>query len=100
MWAVVDHRYVIGSRSSRVGRVGRLLRDKGRRTPVRESEAMECAAAEDGIRINTVIPGSSTRRFWTKLPVSDGSNGPIDPNEPAKIGPNFAYSSTLRRLST
>jgi|SRR5271166_1340614 len=34
-------------------------------------------------------PGSSTRRFGTKLPVSAGTKVPIDPNEVAKTGVPF-----------
>jgi NAD(P)-dependent dehydrogenase (short-subunit alcohol dehydrogenase family) len=48
--------------------------------------AMECAAAGDGIRINTVHPGVIDTPIWTKLPASAGSNAPIDPNEVAKAG--------------
>jgi NAD(P)-dependent dehydrogenase (short-subunit alcohol dehydrogenase family) len=48
--------------------------------------AMECAAAGDGIRINTVHPGVIDTPIWTKLPASPGSNLPIDPNEVAKSG--------------
>jgi NAD(P)-dependent dehydrogenase (short-subunit alcohol dehydrogenase family) len=48
--------------------------------------AMECAAADDGNRVNTVYPGSSTRRSGTKLPAPTGSNAPIDPSEVAKTG--------------
>jgi len=36
-WRRIHHHYVIGSRSSRVGGFGGLLRDEGRRAPVRES---------------------------------------------------------------
>jgi NAD(P)-dependent dehydrogenase (short-subunit alcohol dehydrogenase family) len=45
---------------------------------------MECAAADDGIRINTVHPGVIDTPIWTKLPTSTGSNTPIDPNEVAR----------------
>jgi NAD(P)-dependent dehydrogenase (short-subunit alcohol dehydrogenase family) len=48
--------------------------------------AMECAAAGDGIRINTVHPGVIDTPIWTKLPTSSGSNTPIDPNEVARAG--------------
>jgi NAD(P)-dependent dehydrogenase (short-subunit alcohol dehydrogenase family) len=48
--------------------------------------AMECAAAGDNIRINTVHPGVIDTPIWTKLPASAGSNAPIDPNEVAKAG--------------
>jgi NAD(P)-dependent dehydrogenase (short-subunit alcohol dehydrogenase family) len=48
--------------------------------------AMECAAAEDNIRINTVHPGVIDTPIWTKLPASAGHNRPIDPHEAAKAG--------------
>jgi NAD(P)-dependent dehydrogenase (short-subunit alcohol dehydrogenase family) len=48
--------------------------------------AMECAAVDDRIRINTVHPGVIDTPIWTKLPVSAGSNAPIDPNEVARAG--------------
>jgi NAD(P)-dependent dehydrogenase (short-subunit alcohol dehydrogenase family) len=47
---------------------------------------MECGAAEDGIRVNTVHPGVIDTPIWTKLPLSAGRNVPIDPNEVAKAG--------------
>ncbi len=46
--------------------------------------AMECAAAGDGIRVNTVHPGIIDTPIWTKSPTSSGSNALIDPNEVAK----------------
>jgi len=48
--------------------------------------AMECAAAGNGIRINTVHPGVIDTPIWTRLPVSAGSIVPIDPNEVARAG--------------
>jgi NAD(P)-dependent dehydrogenase (short-subunit alcohol dehydrogenase family) len=54
-----------------------------------KSVAMECAAEADGIRVNTVHPGVIDTPIWTKLPVSAGSNAPIDPNEVAKTGVPF-----------
>jgi NAD(P)-dependent dehydrogenase (short-subunit alcohol dehydrogenase family) len=48
--------------------------------------AMECAAAGDGIRINTVHPGVIDTPIWTKISASGGSNAPIDPNEVAAAG--------------
>jgi NAD(P)-dependent dehydrogenase (short-subunit alcohol dehydrogenase family) len=48
--------------------------------------AMECAVEANGIRVNTVHPGVIDTPIWTKLPVSAGSNAPIDPNQVAKAG--------------
>src|SRR3974390_143081 len=48
--------------------------------------AMECAAAGDGIPINTVHPGVIDTPIWTKIPASAGTNAPIDPDEVAKAG--------------
>jgi NAD(P)-dependent dehydrogenase (short-subunit alcohol dehydrogenase family) len=47
---------------------------------------MERAPEADGIPVNTVHPGVIDTPIWTKLPVSAGSNAPIDPNEVAKAG--------------
>ena len=38
--------------------------------------AMECAAAGDNIRANTVHPGIIDTPIWTMLPASAGSNAP------------------------
>jgi NAD(P)-dependent dehydrogenase (short-subunit alcohol dehydrogenase family) len=48
--------------------------------------AMECAAAGDGIRINTVHPGVIDTPIWSKLGVASGHNRPIDPGEAARAG--------------
>jgi NAD(P)-dependent dehydrogenase (short-subunit alcohol dehydrogenase family) len=48
--------------------------------------AMECAAAGDNIRVNTVHPGVIDTPIWTKIPASAGNNAPIDPNEIARTG--------------
>jgi NAD(P)-dependent dehydrogenase (short-subunit alcohol dehydrogenase family) len=50
---------------------------------------MDCAAAGDGIRINTVHPGVIDTPIWTKLCASARSNAPIDPNEVAEVGVPF-----------
>ena len=61
--------------------------------------AMECAAAGDGIRINTVHPGVIDTPIWTKLPASAGSNAPIDPNEVAKAGVPFGRAGQAQDIA-
>jgi NAD(P)-dependent dehydrogenase (short-subunit alcohol dehydrogenase family) len=46
---------------------------------------MECAAAGDGIPVNTVHPGVIDTPIL-KIPPSTGSKAAIDPNEIAKAG--------------
>jgi NAD(P)-dependent dehydrogenase (short-subunit alcohol dehydrogenase family) len=48
--------------------------------------ALECAAAGDGIRINTVHPGVIDTPIWTKILASAGQKTPIDPHEIARAG--------------
>jgi NAD(P)-dependent dehydrogenase (short-subunit alcohol dehydrogenase family) len=48
--------------------------------------AMECAAAGDNIRINTVHPGVIDTPIWTKIPGATGRNTPIDPHGSPKPG--------------
>ncbi len=47
-----------------------------------KSIALECAAARDGIRVNSVHPGMIDTPIWTKLP--PGANAPLDPNKIAE----------------
>ncbi len=49
-----------------------------------KSVALECAFAQDGIRVNSVHPGIIDTPIWSKLPIGAsgaGHNRPIDPRE-------------------
>jgi Enoyl-(Acyl carrier protein) reductase len=85
-WGRLDHHHVVGCRPSRIGGSGRLLRDQGRRAPVRQSRRDGVRGRSDGIRINTVHPGVIDTPIWTKISSSAGRNTPIDPNEASKSG--------------
>jgi NAD(P)-dependent dehydrogenase (short-subunit alcohol dehydrogenase family) len=58
---------------------------KGSVRPFAKAVAMECAAADDGIHVNTVHPGV-IRRADLDENASEYGNEPIDPNEMAKAG--------------
>jgi NAD(P)-dependent dehydrogenase (short-subunit alcohol dehydrogenase family) len=48
-----------------------------------KSIALECAAARDNIRVNSVHPGVIDTPIWSKLP--PGSNAPLDANRIAEM---------------
>lgn len=53
-----------------------------------KSVALECAAAGDNIRVNSMHPGIIATPIWGKIPTGAGGmghNAPIDPYERAKI---------------
>ena len=51
-----------------------------------KSIALECALAQDNIRVNSVHPGIIVTAIWEKMPVGagGGSNAPLDPNAIAR----------------
>jgi NAD(P)-dependent dehydrogenase (short-subunit alcohol dehydrogenase family) len=61
--------------------------------------AMECAAAGDNTRLNTVHPGVIDTPIWTKLPVSAGRNTPIDPHEVAPAGMPLARAGQTQEIA-
>jgi len=51
-----------------------------------KSMALECAQAEDNIRVNSVHPGIIVTPIWSKMPSAAGGgvNAPLDPDEIAR----------------
>src|SRR6202035_1828603 len=66
---------------------------------VRKAVTMECAAAGDGILVNTVHPGVIDTPIWTKIASSAGRNVPKDPNEVAQTGMPFGRAGTPQDIA-
>jgi NAD(P)-dependent dehydrogenase (short-subunit alcohol dehydrogenase family) len=62
-----------------------------------KADAMECAAESDGIRVNTVIPASSTRRFGRRYQCRFGATYRSIPTRWPRLG---CRSAGLDRLRT
>jgi len=75
------------------------LHYEGRRAPFAKAVAIECTAAGDGIRVNTVHPGVIDTPIWTKTPSSAGRNLPIDPNEVAKADVPFGRAGQAQDIA-
>jgi NAD(P)-dependent dehydrogenase (short-subunit alcohol dehydrogenase family) len=67
-----------------------------------KSVAMECASAEDGIRVNSVHPGIIDTPIWGKIPsggAASGQNAPIDFEMLAKLATPLGRAGRAREIA-
>ena len=66
-----------------------------------KSMAMECAAAGDNIRVNSVHPGIILTPIWQKasLPAGGGLNTPLDPVESARLGTPLGVAAEPQEIA-
>jgi NAD(P)-dependent dehydrogenase (short-subunit alcohol dehydrogenase family) len=67
-----------------------------------KSIAMECAGANDGIRVNSVHPGIIDTPIWTKIPreaTGMGHNAAMRPDEIAKTGAPLGFAGQAQDIA-